>query len=140
MFNIKEGPRCANCDEERGWTHTKAKCWDKWGMCRHCAEKFHPEDYHYSWKKKFNVKCPKCDHVFEHDVRDIIKTAPELSREERLSKALKIAESKPSVLEQIEKIVGQYEHNTPGVHIETEEVPAEAPKLKVPENTENSTS
>lgn len=58
---------CKKCNIERGWSHTKTKCWGKHGLCLPCAKEQFPEDYHtaYEWLE-VDCKCPGCGMVHKN--------------------------------------------------------------------------
>ena len=64
----RNGPQfCKKCNTERGWSHTKTKCWGQHGLCLPCAKEQFPEDYHtaYEWLE-VDCKCPGCGLVHKN--------------------------------------------------------------------------
>ncbi len=58
---------CKKCGTERGWSHTKTKCWGQHGLCLTCAKEDYPRDYNtvYEWLE-IDCKCPGCGMVHKN--------------------------------------------------------------------------
>ena len=111
MVKLRTDPTiCQNCGTERGWTHTKTKCWDKHGLCLTCAKKEYPDDYNtaYQWLE-VDCKCPGCGLVhknpFQQHKLDETKDIGQLkARIEQLEKQLS-PDSKENALTQVETVI-----------------------------------